>query len=270
MRVGSQQVQISGATVLLTGATGGLGAVIARRVRERGGQLILTGRRAEELSALAAELDARSIVADLAVREELERLASEAQGVDILIANAALPAAAPLTHLTPVEIDRVIDVNLRAPVMLARALVPGMVEARRGHVVLMSSIGGRAAVPGNPLYHATKFALRGLAGGLRIDLHADNVGVSCVLPAFIREVGMYAESGARLPPGIGTRSPEAVADAVVRAIERNRAEIDVSPISLRLGALIWDLAPDISTALAARLGSKQIALDYERGLQAKR
>lgn len=244
--------------------------MIARRLSERGGRLVLTGRREKELATLAAELDARSIPADLAVRGDVDRIVAEAGRVDILIANAGLPAAAPLTHLKPGEIDRVIDVNLRAPVMLARALAPGMVEARRGHIVFMSSIGGRGAVPGNPLYHATKFALRGLAGGLRIDLRAEGVGVSCVLPAFIRDVGMYAESGARLPPGIGTRSPQAVADAVVRAIERNRAQIDVSPLSLRLGALIWDLAPDISTAIAARLGSRQIALDYERGLRAKR
>ena len=263
-------MQIAGATVLLTGATGGLGAAIARRIRERGGRLILTGRRAEELGDLATELKARSILADLAVHDDVERLAEQAGHVDILIANAGLPAAAPLTHLTPEEIDRAIDVNLRAPAMLARALVPGMIDAGRGHVVFMSSIGGRAAVPGNPLYHATKFALRGLAGGMRIDLRADGVGVSCVLPAFIRDAGMYAESGARLPPGIGTRSPGDVADAVVRVIERNRATADVSPFSLRLGALFWDFAPDLAAAVAARLGSRDIALTYERALQSKR
>jgi short-subunit dehydrogenase len=260
------QVQISGATVLVTGATGGLGSAIARRIHERGGRLILTGRRDEELSALAQELDARSVLADLAVRDDVELLAAQAGPVDILIANAALPGAAPLTHLTPDEIDRVIDVNLRAPVHL----VPAMIDAGRGHIVFMSSIGGRAAVPGNPLYHATKFALRGLSGALRIDLRADGIGVSCVLPAFIRDAGMYAESGASLPPGIGTRSPGEVADAVVRAIERNRAEIDVSPLSLRLGAFFWDLAPDLSAAVASRLGSREIALTYERGLRAKR
>jgi uncharacterized protein len=270
MRIGSQQVKIAGATVLLTGATGGLGAAIARRIHHLGGRLILTGRRVEELNALAEELEARSILADLSVSEDVERLSAQAGHVDILIANAGLPAAAPLTHLTPEEIDRAIDVNLRAPVMLARALVPSMIEARRGHIVFVSSIGGRAAVPGNPLYHATKFALRGLAGGMRIDLRADGVGVSCVLPAFIRDAGMYAQSGARLPPGIGTRSPGDVADAVVRVIERNRASADVSPFSLRLGALFWDLAPDVAAAVAARLGSRDIAVTYERALRSKR
>jgi short-subunit dehydrogenase len=268
--IGSQQVKVSGSTVLLTGATGGLGGALARALHQRGARLLLTGRRREELAQLADELDARAVVADLADRRDVLRLADEAGPVEILIANAALPAAAPLTHLTAEEIDRVIDVNLRAPALLARALAPAMIDAGRGHIVLISSIGGRAAARGNPLYHATKFALRGLAGGLRIDLRDSGVGVSCVLPGFIRDAGLYAESGARLPPGVGTRSPDDVARAVIGAIERDRAEVNVSTPSLRLGAVLWALAPDLAAGIAARLGSKEIAATFEEGLQAKR
>jgi short-subunit dehydrogenase len=263
-------VQIAGSTVLLTGASGGLGAAIARALADRGGRLVLSGRRDEVLEPLAAELHARAISADLSAEAEVLDLAERAGEVDILVANAALPAAAPLTHLSLAEADRAIDVNLRAPVVLAHALLPGMVARGRGHLVFISSTGGRAAAPGNPLYHATKFALRGLAGGLRIDLRDSGVGVSCVLPGFIRDAGLFAESGARLPFGVGTRSPQDVARAVVDVIERDRAQADVSSLPLRMGTVLWALAPDLAARLASRLGSQEIASTYEHALREKR
>lgn len=263
-------MQIQGSTVLLTGATGGLGGAIARGLGERGARLVLSGRRAAELEALAAPLGARAVAADLAERAEVHRLLEQAGPVDVLVANAALPAAARLERLSEEEAERVIDVNLRAPVLLAHALVPGMIERGRGHLVFISSTGGKATAPGNPLYHATKFGLRGLAAALRIDLRSAGVGVSCVLPGFIREAGLFAESGAKLPLGVGTRSPEDVADAVARAIERDVGEIEVTSLFLRLGTLLWDLAPDLSARVARMMGSEQIADAYERALAGKR
>ncbi len=263
-------MQISGSTVLLTGATGGLGQTIARALRRRGAELILTGRRTGVLETLAAELGARALSADLSSPEDVRRLAREAREVDILVANAGLPGAARLERLTIEEADRVLDVNLRAPVALTHAILPAMLERGRGHIVFISSTGGKAAAPGNPLYHATKFALRGLSGALRIDLAGSGIGVSCVLPGFISDAGLFAESGARLPFGVGTRTPEDVAAAVIRAIERNRPEIEVTSPFLRVGALLWALAPDLSSSLARRLGSEEIAQTYERALQGKR
>jgi short-subunit dehydrogenase len=270
IRVGSQQVQISGSTVLLTGASGGLGKPIAHRLRSGGATLVLTGRRAELLEELADELEARAIPADLAERGDVERLLEECGDVDVLVANAGLPAASPLERMTSEEIDRVLEVNLRASVALARGLLPGMLSRRAGHLVFMSSTAGRAATAGNPLYHATKFALRGLSGALRIDLHGTGVGCSCVMPGFIREAGMYAESGVQLPPGLGTRSPADVAEAVVRAIERDLPEVEVSTLALRAGTLLWNAAPDLASSLARRLGSREIASTYEEALRAKR
>jgi uncharacterized protein len=263
-------VQISGSTVLLTGATGGLGHAIARALNERGGKLILTGRRREELESLAGELGARWIEADLDAPAEIERLAGEAGAVDILIANAALPAAARLESLSLGDVDRVLEVNLRAPVALTHALLPGMIGRGRGHLVFVSSSGGKACGPGNPLYHATKFALRGLAGALRIDLHGSGVGVSCVLPGFIRDAGLFAESGAKLPIGVGTRTPQDVGRAVVRSIERNRAEVEVSTPFLRAGTIFWNLAPDLASAISRRMGAGEIARTYEQTFSDRR
>jgi short-subunit dehydrogenase len=257
-------------TVLLTGASGGIGHAIARAVAPVAGELVLSGRRAEVLEPLARELGARAIACDLAVREDVPRLAEQSGRVDVLIANAAMLSGGLLGEFTQEQIDRMLEVNLRAPIALARALTPGMVERRRGHVVLMSSLQGKAATPVASMYCATKFGLRGFALALREDLRDHGVGVSVVLPGFIRDAGMFAASGAKLPFGVGTRSPEDVAAAVVSAIERNRAEVEVAPLSLRLGAAAAAVAPALSAAVSRRLGSERIAAQIVAGQRAKR
>lgn len=242
-----------GARVLLTGATGGLGQALARGLHARGAQLILSGRRADVLIPLAEELGAKAIAADLALRSDVERLAADAGRVDILLANAALPASGHLLELSPGQIDTLLEVNLRAPIALVRALAPAMADRRCGHVVLMSSLSGKTAAPASSIYSATKFGLRGFAHGARADLREAGVGVSVILPGFVRDAGMYADAGSvKLPPGVGTSSPEQVVKAVVTAIERNRMEVTVAPLPLRLGASIGAVAPGLS-ALGQRL-----------------
>jgi uncharacterized protein len=255
-------VQIAGSSVLLTGATGGLGQAIARAVAARGGRLMLTGRRGQALAALAGELGARALAVDLSERAQLERLLDEAGEVDVLIANAALPASGPIESFAIEEIDRALEVNLRAPIVLTRALVPAMLERGRGHLLFVSSLSGKAATVGSAVYSASKFGLRGFAAGVRADLHGSGVGVSVVFPGFIRDAGMFADSGVRLPPGVRTRSPEDVARAVLSAIERNRGEVDVAPLSLRAGAAVAGLAPDLAMAGARLLGSDRIAARF--------
>jgi short-subunit dehydrogenase len=244
--------------VLLTGASGGIGPTIARTLTARGGRLVLSGRRVDVLEPLAAELDAEVIPADLADRSEPERLARAAADVDVFVSNAALPADGAIDDYTQEQIDRALDVNLRAPIFLARSLTAGMVERGRGHVVLMSSIGGIATTPGSALYSATKFGLRGFGLALRQDLLGTGVGVTLIHPGFIDEAGMFAESDVKLPPGAPTRSPRDVAEAVVRAVERGPAEIMVAPILLRLGTHLAGLAPAPLAALSRRLGSYKI------------
>jgi uncharacterized protein len=257
-------VDLVSGNVLLTGATGGIGHAIARAFAARGATLILTGRRPEVLEPLAGELGARAFACDLSRRDDVERLASEAReaAIDVLIANAAMPASGLLTELTEEQVDRMLDVNLRAPVALAHALAPEMVGRGRGHMVFISSMSGKAAAPASSLYSATKFGLRGFALGLREDLRPHGVGVSTVFPGFIRDAGMYADTGIKLPPGVGTRSPDDVAAAVIRSIERNRAEIDVAPASVRLGASFASLAPQTAAAVSRRFGSEKLAAEF--------
>jgi short-subunit dehydrogenase len=262
--------QILSGSVLLTGASGGIGHAIARAVSGRCDSVILTGRRADVLEPLAAELGARLIVCDLASRAEVAQLVDKAGQVDVLIANAGVPANGVLVELTQAEIDRMLEVNLRASVALARALAPGMIARRRGHMVFVSSLSGKAVGPASSVYSATKFGLRGFALALREDLRPHGVGVSNVLPGFIRDAGMFADSNASLPPGVGTRSPEAVARAVIAAIERNRAEVGVAPLHMRLGASIAGVAPGLAAAVSRRLGSEGVAAEIAAGQRDKR
>jgi short-subunit dehydrogenase len=144
-----------------------------------------------------------------------------------------------------------------------------MVERRRGHIVFMSSLQGKASTPVSSVYCASKFGLRGFALALREDLRRHDVGVSVVLPGFIRDAGLFADSGAKLPPGVGTRSPEDVARAVISAIERNRAEVEVAPLGLRVGTAIASVAPALSAAVSRRLGSERIAAQVVAGQRDK-
>ena len=263
-------MRISGSAVLLTGATGGIGQAIAKAVADRGGRLIVTGRRGDTLEQLAADYGARVLVVDLAVPDEVECLAQEAGEVDILIANAGLPASGTLESFTVGEIDRALDVNLRAPMVLAKELVPRMVARGRGHLLFVSSLLGKAASQNAAVYSATKFGLRGFAGGLRADLHHSGVGVSVVFPGFVRDAGMVADAKVELPPRVGTSSPDDVARGVVTAIERNRGEVDVAPLSMRLLSVVAGFAPELVAGITRRVGADKVSAKLADGQRDKR
>lgn len=263
-------MKISGSTVLLTGATGGIGHAIAQAVAGRGGRLIVTGRRGDTLDGLVAKYGGRAVVVDLAERADVTRLIDEAGDVDIVIANAALPASGELDSFTVNEIDRALDVNLRAPMVLAREFAPRMAAQGRGHLLFMSSLLGKAAMTGTSVYSATKYGLRGFAASLRADLRESGVGVSVVFPGMVREAGMFADAKVDLPPGTGTSSPEEVADAVVSAIEKNRGEVDVAPLSVRAVSMVAGLAPELAAGLTRRIGADKVTAKVAEGQRDKR
>ena len=237
-------MDLDGRRVLLTGATGGLGEAIARALAERGAHQVLSGRRADALQTLAGEVKAEVVQSDLSERNEVDRLVAEAGDIDVLVGNAGLPGSGTLPKLDPAEIDRVLEVNLRAPIMLARLLVPGMIERGHGHLVFVASFAGKVPSAGeSSIYTATKFGLRGFAHVLRAQLKRKGVGVSLVTPGPVRDAGMFARGGGKTPPFVRPSSPEDVGRAVVRAIERNEAEIDVASLGLRMISKVGALAP---------------------------
>jgi len=262
-------VNLGGRTVLVTGATGGLGQAIARALARRGATLILSGRRAEVLEAMAGELRATSVVCDLAARADVERLADAAADADALVANAGVPASGLITSTSVEQLDRALEVNLRAPMVLARLLAARMAERGGGHIVFVNSTSGKTGTVGQSVYCAAKFGLRGYAQGIREDLRPLGVGVSSVFPGFIRDAGMFHDSGAQLPAYLGTRTPEDVAGAVVRAIEHDLSEIDVAPLPVRLGSAVQGLAPELAARVQRRLGADEIAARVAAGQRDK-
>jgi short-subunit dehydrogenase len=247
---------LHGKTVLLTGASTGLGPYIARRLRQAGARFVLSARSEDALQKLANELgDARVIRADLSQMGEPERLAQEAGEIDVLVSNAGIPATGRLATFKIEQIDRAIAVNLRAGIVLAKALSPGMVERKSGHLVFMSSIAGKLPSGGETIYNATKFGLRGFALALREELWGSGVGVSVISPTFVSEAGMWAVTGLKPHPVAGEVSPAQVADAVWRAIKRNKQEIDVVPIQLRTVLKVQALTPGLFATTARWMGA---------------
>ncbi|ATL65379.1 SDR family NAD(P)-dependent oxidoreductase [Nocardia terpenica] len=258
------------ARVLLTGATGGIGQALAEDLAARTGEIVLTGRRTDLLEPLAEKLGGRAILADLTDRDAIEDLLRAAGEIDVLVANAALPGTGLLVDTSVDQIDRVLDVNLRAPIVMAKLAAHHMATRRRGHMVFICSLSGKTASAQSSLYNATKFGMRGFALALREDMRPHNVGVSTVFPGYISDAGMFADSGATLPRGIGTRSPQDVARATVRAIENNLAEVDVAPLGLRLVALAGGVAPNLSAAIQRRLGNEAVTEHLAKGQRHKR
>jgi short-subunit dehydrogenase len=267
----ANRLRLERSTALITGATGGIGRAIAHALHERGAALILTGRRLDVLDELARELGDRVEVvgADLASRQDLERLGGRTE-VDVLVANAALPAAGRLQTFGRRELDRAIDVNMRAPMQLTLELLPQMLERGAGHLVYVSSLAGKVASAGSSVYSATKFAIRGFGYSLSEELRDTGVGVTTIYPGFIRDAGMFHESGTKLPRWTGTRTPADVANAVVEGIEHNRAEIDVAPFSMSQGAKMFGVSPPVLSRITRLLGGGRVSEQLEDGQRDKR
>jgi short-subunit dehydrogenase len=246
---------LRGRTALLTGASSGLGPHIARRLQAEGVTLVLSARNQDALEQLATTLgSARIVLADLSRREEVERLAEQAGAIDILIANAGIPASGELVSFRVDEIDRALNVNLRAAIVLANRLLPGMLARGRGHIVLMASVHGKLPSALVSVYNATKFGLRGFGLALGQELHGTGVGVSVINPTYVSEAGMWAETQVATHPLAGRVTPVQVAAAVVRAIREDRREVDVAPLGARLAVA----SPRLIGPVARRLGATAI------------
>ena len=258
--------KISGSTALITGASYGLGAMIARALAARGASLALVARSREPLEALAAELRAGGrtvavIPADLsdhgAPDAVFEAARRELGHVDILINNAGIEHTLPYQNYTAAELDRIIDVNVRTPLHLVRLALPGMLERKRGHVVNMASLAGIAAPAFHEAYSASKAALIAFSNSLRASVRGSGVGVSVIVPGFVSEAGMHERmkkrAGVKTPALAGAVPAEKVVGAVVSAIERDRSEVLVTPFTTTLMTKTLGQAKDFG-AFIQRVG----------------
>ncbi len=183
-------------TVLITGATAGIGEACARAFAAAGARLVLTARRRERLQALADELrqahGTESHLLTLDVRDRqavfaaVGGLPAEWAAVDVLVNNAGLGRGLePLHTGTPGEWDEMVDTNVKGLLYVTRAVTPGMVERRRGHVINLGSVAGHEVYPGGAVYCATKHAVDAITRGLRMDLLGTGVRVSTIDPGMV-------------------------------------------------------------------------------------
>jgi short-subunit dehydrogenase len=184
-------VQIKGSTILVTGASSGIGASLAPMLAAKGATVGIVARRKERLEEVLAECrehapDSRMWPADLGDLDAAERVALEAWdafgGLDCLVNNAAIPKRTPVDRLTNDEVDTVMRINFTSPVRMTLALLPRWLERGRGCVVNVSSMGGRLGIIHEAAYCASKFALCGWSESMRIDLHGTGVEVKLALP----------------------------------------------------------------------------------------
>jgi short-subunit dehydrogenase len=224
---------------LITGASRGIGAATARELAQRGYALVLAARSVGPLTTLAGELSrtgaaALPIPTDLRSRDDIQRLARLALAhfgrVDALIHNAGIGGDRPIAQIADATVTTIIDTNLRAPIELTRALLPGMLERRRGAIIFVGSVVGHIGIPSSAIYSASKFGLRGFAHGLRREVAQHGIGVTIISPGFIK-TEMTRWMGDLPFPG-----PEIVAQAIANAIARPRREVFV-PRYYRL--LVW-------------------------------
>ncbi|WP_218026675.1 SDR family oxidoreductase [Nocardia inohanensis] len=212
-------------------------------------------RRTDLLEPLARKVGGWAIAADLTDRDSIFESLARAGAVDVLVADAALPAIGLLDEFRLDETDRALEVNLGAPIMMAELVALDMIARCRGHLVFISSLSGMTASVRSSLYNATKFGPRGFALGLRADLRPHHVGVSIVFPGYISDAGHVRQFPCEAPPGIGARSPRDVARATARAIEQNTAEVAVAPPGLRL---LGAVARGLTAAIQRGVGTEQV------------
>jgi short-subunit dehydrogenase len=223
-----------------------------------GARPLVAGRDRERLAAVAGQTGGTALTADLASPGGADDLADAAlraapDGIDVLVNNAGIGWEGPFGDIPAAVEDRLVAVNMTAPLRLTRLLTPAMVHRGRGHVVFVSSIAGATGVRGEAAYAATKAGIRCFAESIRYELRGSGTDVSVVFPGVI-DTPFFDRRGTpyqrKRPTPI---SPERVAMTILTAVKRNRPEVFV-PAWLRYAAWIHGAAPGLFRSLAARFG----------------
>lgn len=246
-------------TVFITGASAGIGAACARAFAAAGARLILAARRTDRLEALAGDLEevhgtaAHLLALDVrelgVVTQILAQLPREWQAIDLLVNNAGLGRGLePLQEGNPAEWDEMIDTNVKGLLYVTRAVLPGMVERGRGHVINLGSTAGHEVYPGGSVYCATKHAVRALTQGLRMDLLGTPIRVSTVDPGMVETDFSLVrfrgdeERARRVYRGLQPLTSADVADAVLYCATRpphvNIDEIIMRPTAQASATLV--------------------------------
>jgi short-subunit dehydrogenase len=246
-------MELPGARCLVTGGSSGIGRALAVELARRGADVLVLGRDRERLDAAAATTGGGALLADLADPQALADVSEAAGAVDVLVHCAGLGLAGPVATAPPAAVQRLAAVNLVAPMLLTRALLPGMLDRRRGHLVFVASVAGHVGVKGEAVYAATKGGLITFAESLQQELAGSGVGVTLVSPGvidtpFFEHRGVpYTRARPRPVP------PEPLAREIADAIASGRAHVLV-PRWLGLPVRLHGVLPGLYRSLARRFG----------------
>lgn len=258
---------------LITGASRGIGPTIVSALADEGMNVVLTARRLAALEETAADARRRGvrvccIAADLLQPSEIallvERAERESGGIAVLVNNAGVEYANSYDQVDIETITDVVTVNLLAPMILSRLLVPYMIKRGEGHIVNIASLAGLIGTPYEEAYAASKHGLVGFSRSLRVSLRADGhrVGVSVICPGLVTGAGMYesasAATGVVAPVMIGSVAVENIGRAVVRAIVSDEPEIVVCSRPIRPLLLTQVLSPRLAERMAAVAGAPRM------------
>lgn len=254
-------MELTNRVVVLTGASRGIGPVIATHLARRGARLVLSARGEEGLKATAEQVapfgrEAIVVPGDVTSADDRARLLDAARAVGpiaALVNNAGIEVPQAVVDTPESDILKQIAVNLTAPLLLTRAVLPEMVEQGEGVVVMVSSMSGKSPTPYNAIYTATKHGVNGFAASVRLELEGTGVHVGTVCPSFVSEAGMWADTGLAAPAMMQEVSPIQVADAVIAVID-GKAEVLVTPMPVRPMLALGQLFPAIDGFLLKRLG----------------
>ena len=259
-------MQIRGKTVLITGASSGIGAACAREFQRRGANLVLVARSANQLrdAASPGDLVLPGDLLDPGFRKDsIAAAVARFGGIDVLVNNAGVGLYQPAWRASAAELRHMFELNFFAPLDLIQLAAPHMRAAGRGVIVNVSSIAGRVTLPWFTLYSATKAALGALTRGLRSELKRD--GIHCVevcpgyvRPAFQRNVLSGSPPEALVAGRRFATSAENCANAIVRAVERESRTV-ITPVSGRLLLAAQALFPALVEAQLARMMHRQEA-----------
>ncbi len=262
--------QLRGGTALVTGASGGIGRQIARRLAGDGMNVIVSGRREDVLAEVVTELrglgvSSEAVPADLGDLSQVDPLVERSEAalgeIDVLVNNAGVETVGSFTAYSREQLTSMVDVNLTAPMLLTHRVVPGMLERGRGHVVFISSLAGKLGPAYNEPYAATKAGLIGLNQSLRAEYSQAPIGFSVVCPGFTSGDGMYqrmVDEGVSSNRLIGETTTEKVADRVVEAIRGDRPEVVESGSPIRPMLAFGQIAPRLTERLVERFGGTEI------------
>ena len=249
---------LKGKTALVTGASRGIGAHLARALADRGMNLAIAARSAVDLQRVQGELELKGIqvlsvsidVADpVALQAMVEQVLQAFGSIDLLVNNAGLDQCAIYPEFSRDKIQQIIDVNLTAPMLLTHMVLPHMLKQGEGHVVNIASVAGLVGVAYNEAYAATKHGIVGFTRSLAATAEGEAwpLGFSCILPGFIADAGMFVEMTSHTRgegvPLSGVSSLEKVCAETIKAIECDRLEVVVNPVPFRPLAIFLLLFP---------------------------